>query len=187
MVQKEEFAPAEVALRIETEEISRLYSFITGAGTSKYSVLFASSILLSTMKSLKKTALVILPFSKYPRQFLGCREFLILLSITPFLQFFNARRLPAKASVLYTAKPPLNGSDCVRSDMSVLFNSYMTLNCLDERRIARWLRFPLPTCIKPRILRSVTTKLIRYHSVHLRSENLLKPACKFRTPVSVHL
>lgn len=67
MVQKEEFAPAEVALRIETEEISRLYSFITGAGTSKYSVLFASSILLSTMKSLKKTALVILPFSKWEK------------------------------------------------------------------------------------------------------------------------
>lgn len=67
MVQKEEFAPAEVALRIETEEISRLYSFITGAGTSTYSVLFASSILLSTMKSLKKTALVILPFSKWEK------------------------------------------------------------------------------------------------------------------------
>lgn len=67
MVQKEEFAPAEMALRIETEEISRLYSFITGAGTSKYSVLFASSILLSTMKSLKKTALVILPFSKWEK------------------------------------------------------------------------------------------------------------------------
>lgn len=56
-----------MALRIETEEISRLYSFITGAGTSKYSVLFASSILLSTMKSLKKTALVILPFSKWEK------------------------------------------------------------------------------------------------------------------------
>lgn len=67
MVQKEEFAPAEMALRIETEEISRLYSFITGAGTSKYSVLFASSILLSTMKSLKKTALVILLFSKWEK------------------------------------------------------------------------------------------------------------------------